>query len=97
MQKRGKFVVSGDSMLPDFSEGDIVSISKQWSQGDAVVAKHPYMDRLILKRAADICEGRVYLQSANQAGGTDSRHFGTVASYAIIGKASLSPMAPRAF
>lgn len=60
-------VVEGDSMVPTLKEGQFVVAVKtnSFKVGDIVIANHPSRG-LIIKRAASIKNGKVYLKSDNR-------------------------------
>lgn len=74
----GLYRVSGDSMLPTYSPGDLL-LGERWSRptsGSVVVAR---LDRAVIKRVWRIePDGRLWLQGDNLAASTDSRQFGAV-------------------
>jgi len=94
LRRRALIRVTGDSMRPTLSSGDMVLVNpsayndKTPRVGDIVLARHPYQrDLTIIKRVAEVtAEGRIVLHSDNPNGGTDSRSFGTLALERIIGK-----------
>lgn len=94
LRRRTLIRVTGDSMRPTLSSGDMVLVNPSAYNnatpqvGDMVLARHPYQrDLTIIKRVAEVtAEGRFVLHSDNPKGGTDSRAFGTLAPERIIGK-----------
>ena len=54
--------------------------------GDVIVARHPYEQRILVKRIERIEAGRIWLRSDNPSEGTDSRSFGSIAEGAIMGR-----------
>ena len=82
--------VSGDSMRPTLSDGDVVLIVRgvNANVGDIVLAQHPYKQSVtMLKRITAIDEnGRFELRGDNPGESTDSRTFGSVPREHIKGK-----------
>jgi nickel-type superoxide dismutase maturation protease len=84
--------VSGDSLTPEYREGDFVLVVKipffsfHISAGDIVVFEHP-IHGLLIKRVQSIDEkqGQVFVKG-DQANSLDSRQFGTVKVSSIKGK-----------
>ncbi len=93
-KKIEKILVSGDSMSPLYSDGDILIVDiyayneKYPSVDDIIVFKHPYiMDFLMVKKIAEIRDdGRLFVIGVNPAYSTDSRSFGTISQEAVLGK-----------
>ncbi len=89
---RKGFLVEGNSMFPALKEGDAVLInrSKKVSEGDIVLAKHPFKESVkILKRVKNFDEnGDLFLTGDNGDESTDSRTFGAVPLKYLIGKAT---------
>lgn len=86
----GRVVVSGSSMEPALQAGDRLLVWKTASlrPGDVVAAYDPrHSDRAIVKRAADIRDGEVWLEGDNPGHSTDSRHFGAVPMALVEGRA----------
>ncbi len=89
-----KILVSGDSMSPLYSNGDIILLDTQAYVeqhpvvGDIIVCKHPYIkDYLMIKQIADIQEdGRFFVLGINPDESTDSRSFGAILPSAVLGK-----------
>ena len=91
--RRRWFRVSGESMVPTFSDGDFVLVNTQAFRnqlsvvGDVVVAKHPYRrSTVVIKRVARIEQGKVELHGDSPRQSTDSRSFGGFGSEALIGR-----------
>jgi nickel-type superoxide dismutase maturation protease len=82
--------IEGDSMLPTFKNGDevLVSITKTFSVGDVIYAKHPFKSSIkIIKRISKIeNDGSVFLVGDNLAVSSDSRTFGAIPKENLIGK-----------
>ena len=88
-KRRQPVRVSGDSMLPTLSDGDVVLVARRSSitVGDIVVADHPFKSSvIILKRVASIEVGRIELRGDNPGESSDSRSFGKIPKEAIRGK-----------
>jgi len=82
--------VSGSSMLPTLSDGDVVLLApgSAADTGDIVLARHPYKTsvRLIKRVKGKTAEGQLTLAGDNPAESTDSRTFGAVPEKDILGK-----------
>ncbi len=99
--------VRGESMLPALRPGDWLLVRRRAriAPGHLVVARHPYDDVLIVKRAAWREGDGWWLESDNQgaAGRQDSWDFGAVPDTLIVGRVvarywprpSLRPERPR--
>jgi len=87
-----RFIVSGNSMSPKFTEGDRLFVSRlvlKFSRpevGDYVVLSDPRTDRLILKKIDAIHGSEYFVVGENATGSTDSRTFGSVGRSSIVGK-----------
>ena len=86
------FRVRGDSLWPDFREGDYVLAAgvpfpvKKIRAGDVIVFRQPGYGTLI-KRVQHVLEqGDVYEVRGSQIPSTDSRNFGPVAKGQVSGK-----------
>ena len=83
--------VSGNSMYPTLSDGDIVLVKpiRKPLVGDVVLVQHPYKKSVkIIKRvAADADNGQYELRGDNPDESTDSRTFGSVPLKYILGAA----------
>lgn len=94
LQKRRRFRIAGNSMLPLLSPGDEVLIDPAAyhatppQAGDLVIAQHPLQpDVRLVKRIESVIPGPQYvLKGDNPTESTDSRMFGTVSAQHIIGK-----------
>lgn len=84
--------VTGDSLLPEYREGDFVLVSKTPSflgpirEGDIVVFKHPEYGILIKKVSVVYPHSREYFVLGTHGQGADSRLFGNISHQNIIGK-----------
>lgn len=84
------FRISGGSMEPNFSNGDLVLVFnwayllKQIKKGDVVIFLKN--GKKMIKRISNIKTGEVFLEGDNKAASTDSRKFGWVKRSDIIGK-----------
>ncbi len=84
-----RFVVSGESMMPDYHDGDYLLVfgTKKIRVGNDVVVCDPRdQSRLILKRIGGVKKNKIFLLGINNASSTDSRVFGWVDVGLIIGK-----------
>ncbi len=94
VEQREKILVSGDSMSPLYSNGDILWMDSSAYEnnnpeiGDIIVCNHPYVkDMLLVKKVSNINEdGRLFILGLNSSESTDSRSFGTIAMDAVLGK-----------
>jgi nickel-type superoxide dismutase maturation protease len=83
--------VSGDSLSPEFCEGDFVLISKipfcldSLRPGDVIVFDHPVYG-ILIKRIAQALPGDAYLVVGSHEFSVDSRQFGPVSKSTILGK-----------
>ena len=74
----GLYRVSGDSMLPTYTSGDLL-LGNRWGRphiGSVVVAQfgQPLIKRVIRTEP----DGRLWLQGDNTEASTDSRQFGAI-------------------
>jgi nickel-type superoxide dismutase maturation protease len=83
--------VSGESMEPLFSDGEFVlmDVKRRLEEGFVVVADHPHLPDVIVKRIETIDERGVWLLSDNSTSGNDSRRFGAVDPASIHGVVTL--------
>lgn len=87
-----RFVVSGSSMLPAYSAGSkllvsrIIYVVRGPKIGDVVVLRDLRGGRLILKRIKSENRDGYWVEGDNPAGSTDSRSFGPVKKEDMIGK-----------
>ena len=85
-----RFVVTGDSMLPDLRPGDCLVVSTRARIGvrDVVVARRPHVDGLLLvKRAIRREDAGWWVLSDNGAAGLDdSRAFGVLPDALVVGR-----------
>ncbi|WP_267384625.1 nickel-type superoxide dismutase maturation protease [Cyanobacterium sp. uoEpiScrs1] len=94
LRLRQRFRVTGPSMFPLLKEGEEVLVDTRAYRrclpeiGDLVVAKHPYyQDLKIIKRIVLVDEnGNYFLLGNNTRQSNDSRSFGFIDIYSIIGK-----------
>ena len=84
--------VCGDSLTPEFSDGDFVLVSKipiifrRLSPGDTVAFRHPRYGALIKKVNAISPDGGELMVFGVHPESIDSRCFGPVRSETVIGK-----------
>jgi nickel-type superoxide dismutase maturation protease len=80
--------VTGDSMRPAISDGDVIlaSRSKRVGVGDIVLADHPYKNVAVVKRVTAVTDGRYELRGDDASESSDSRTFGTLSRKDIRGK-----------
>ncbi|MGC6418239.1 MAG: nickel-type superoxide dismutase maturation protease [Bradymonadia bacterium] len=89
--RRLRLRVAGDSMRPALKPGDFVfaknKLDTGWMPrvGDIVVCRHPYQDRLLIKRVTRLVGERVVVEGDNPIESTDSRSFGPIPRSAIVG------------
>ena len=104
LRKRIRLRVSGASMEPTLSSGDVVFVDRasytnqRPADGDIVVAKHPQQPEIeIIKRVRFTDGSGVYLVSDNTAeiNAADSRRFGMVPFDLIIGQVTATAPASR--
>lgn len=84
--------VSGDSLWPEFQNGDFVLTLKipilydSWRPGDVVAFRHPLYGLLIKKvDHRRLEDGRLFV-TGNVAHSLDSREFGAISPDTVIGK-----------
>ena len=84
--------VTGDSMSPDFHEGDFVVLAtapfflKRLEVGDVIVFDHKLYGTLIKRIASFDPETAEAYVEGTQPDSLDSRRLGTIRSEAILGK-----------
>jgi nickel-type superoxide dismutase maturation protease len=86
------FRISGESLLPDYQEGDFVLVAglrrslRSVGRGDVVVFRHP-PHGIMIKRVdhAEPEAGQVFVIGTNRSS-VDSRQFGPVAMDELLGK-----------
>lgn len=84
--------MSGDSLTPEYREGDFVIITKipfflyQLKVGDVVAFRHPDYGTLIKKVAAISAGGDEIFVIGTHEHSVDSRHFGTLQRADLMGK-----------
>ena len=84
--------VTGDSLSPDYREGDYVVIAtipfflNRTKVGDVIVFQHPAFGTLIKKVAQVEGDGEQYFVVGAHPNSVDSRHFGPVARQSLIGR-----------
>ncbi|MEE2750429.1 MAG: nickel-type superoxide dismutase maturation protease [Myxococcota bacterium] len=94
LRRRSRFRVQGASMLPEYAEGDQVLVNphawkhRQPKPRDVVLLEHPHSPGLyIIKRISHIDEaGRYFVLGDNPTHSTDSREFGPVQRYLLVGE-----------
>ena len=88
--RRRRIRVSGRSMVPLLEDGDVVFLApgRTVSEGDIVVARHPFKtDVILVKYLSELSdEGRARLSGLNPHESTDSRVWGSVNADLILGK-----------
>ena len=90
--RRTRYRVSGASMEPTLAEGDHILVAHLKSHrrplhvGDLVVSRHPFQDRIIVKRIRTILDGRVELVGDNPNHSHDSRGFGSLPIDGLLGR-----------
>jgi len=83
--------ITGDSLAPDYQEGDFVFVSKipflfaPPSPGD-VIAFHQPGYGLLIKRIQQVNEGNTLDVIGSHTGSIDSRAFGPVRRIDVVGK-----------
>ena len=85
LRKRRPWRVQGQSMQPEYCEGDLVLIDerRQPAVGDVVVARHPFKNLDVIKYVKQIDpDDHLVLESP---GGDDSRQFGRVPAHTVKG------------
>ena len=79
-------------MQPTLAPGDFVLVDPKAyedstpQRGEVVVARHPYQNRLIIKRVADVNADGILLQGDNGEESTDGRVYGRVQKASIMGR-----------
>lgn len=90
-----RFVVSGRSMEPAFSSGQILLVSflpylfQSPKIRDVVVMKDPRNGKFLLKRIIQINQEKYFVEGDNKKESTDSRVFGLLDKKNIVGKVLL--------
>ncbi len=87
-----QFTVKGSSMEPTLRDGDVVTLAldRDIHIGDIVVARHPYMKRLIIKRISAIMGNTYHVRGDSSNASTDSSAFGDLKRSHILGKISIN-------
>ena len=79
-------------MQPTLAPGDFVLVELKAyedsapQRGEVVIARHPYQNRLIIKRVADVNTDGILLQGDNGEESTDGRVYGRVQKATIMGR-----------
>ena len=83
--RRRPWRVSGESMVPEYRDGDLVLVAPNapFDIGDVVVARHPFKNLDVIKYVQSIEDGYVHLHSP---AGDDSRVFGRAPVGSIKGR-----------
>lgn len=89
-----RFKVEDRSMEPVFKSGDFILVNKlaysftSPRKGDVIILKHPKeKDRFLIKRISLITNSDEYfVVGDNKNFSQDSRHFGSIKKYSIVGK-----------
>jgi signal peptidase I len=93
--------VTGDSLSPEFQEGDFVLVSKipfslsSIHEGDTVVFNHSEYGTLIKKVAIAYPENEEYFVVGTHGHSVDSRRFGNVPRKDLLGKVIWHIRRPR--
>ena len=88
-RRRVHYRVVGESMLPTLHTGDIIIVDPnvQMSEGDVVVALHPYeIDRVLIKRIAVRRNDGYVLLGDQPNSSTDSRTLGLFKDHQLLGR-----------
>jgi len=86
------FKVKGDSLVPDYREGDFVVIIKipllwfKLQPGDVVVFRHPEYGTMIKKIEHFTPDGESVFVIGTHPGSVDSRRFGPVPRRDLVGR-----------
>jgi nickel-type superoxide dismutase maturation protease len=84
--------VTGDSLSPEFQEGDFVLVSKipfslsSIREGDIVVFNHPEYGIMIKKVAITYPQSGEYFVVGTHGHSVDSRRFGNISRKDLVGK-----------
>jgi len=84
--------IRGDSLFPDFREGDFVLVagvpfpSGKIKAGDVITFQQPRHSRLIKRVHRVLNEGKAFEVRGTQVESTDSRNFGAVPLESVSGK-----------
>jgi nickel-type superoxide dismutase maturation protease len=79
-------------MRPTLMPGDHVLVDPRAYEihdprpDDIVVARHPYEDRLMIKRVSDVDENGIMLRGDNPSESTDGRTYGRVPQNGLLGR-----------
>ena len=91
-----KYKISGNSMSPAVSVGDVVLVNrlaylfKKPLKGHIVALLDPRDGRILIKRITRIEGSSYFVQGDNKNSSTDSRVFGMIKKQEIVGKVWLS-------
>ena len=85
LRRRERYRVSGDSMVPELGDGDVVLLHRGVppALGEIVVSRHPYRATEVVKYVGAIEGGYVRLDSP---AGLDSKQFGRPPLELVIGR-----------
>lgn len=92
LRLRVRYRVEGNSMKPILSPGDFVLVDpvafthSPPLPGAVVVAKHPYLSSIVIKRVSQVLEDGVFVVGDNSEASSDSHQFGRVNFKAILGR-----------
>ncbi|MEE2758183.1 MAG: nickel-type superoxide dismutase maturation protease [Myxococcota bacterium] len=92
IQRRRRFKVGGDSMLPTLAPDDHVLVDPSAygtampSSGDIVIARHPYQAVFVIKRIGRVEDSAVELVGDNPRSSTDSRIYGLIPVERVLGR-----------
>ena len=93
IQRRHRFLVVGESMLPTLRAGDSIFVEYGYYGkyppllGQIVLVEHPYRpDFTMVKRITTVSDEGVYVQGDNLKKSTDSRHFGVLSLDKLVAR-----------
>jgi phage repressor protein C with HTH and peptisase S24 domain len=81
--------VSGDSLFPDYQEGDYVLVSKFFRKArvcDVIAFRHDCYGTMIKKLSKISPDGKQYFVVGENARSVDSRQFGWISEPNVIGR-----------
>ena len=83
--------VSGSSMAPLYSDGDVVIVKKRTvfnnevEEGDIILFRSPLNGRVNIKECRYIDGDRIFVTGIDLCNSTDSRHFGRISTDDVMG------------